>query len=121
MKKTLRLIPLFILYIAILYLSLKTPSGKPPIINNIDKLYHFIAYGTLGFTICFSILNKRISYVILVFSLIFGLTIEYIQGTLPYRDMSIADGISNTLGLISGTILYKRLEGLLRKYLSFIY
>lgn len=106
MKKIIRPIPLLLVYIAIVYFSIKTPSGNPSLFNNIDKLYHFIAYFTLGFTICFSIKNKRLMFIFLIISLCLGLTMEFVQGILPYRDMSVADGISNIIGLTLGAALF---------------
>lgn len=106
MKKIIRPLPLLIVYAAIVYFSVKMPSGNPSLFKNIDKIYHFIAYFTLGFTICFSIINKKLMYILLILSLCLGLLMEYIQGTLPYRDMSIADGVSNTLGLTTGAVVF---------------
>ncbi|MBN2617681.1 MAG: VanZ family protein [Spirochaetales bacterium] len=106
MKKIVRLVPLVLLYIVIFYFSVKKTSDSPSLFPNIDKLQHFIAYFVLGFTISLSILNKHVLYWVLILSLIFGLSLEYIQGLLPYRDMSLADGIANTIGLISGTLFF---------------
>ncbi len=118
MKKIIRPIPLLLVYIAIVYFSVKMPSGNPSLFKHIDKLYHFIAYFTLGFTICFSIQNRRLMYMFLIISLCLGLVMEFVQGTLPYRDMSFADGISNIIGLATGAalfhIFYKQIYTLFR-------
>lgn len=106
MKKIIRVIPLLLVYVAIVYFSIKMPSGHPSPIKNIDKFYHFIAYFTLGFTICLSINNKKLMYAFLLISLCLGLVMEFIQGTLPYRDMSFADGVSNIIGLTTGAVLF---------------
>lgn len=114
MMKYIKKLPFVLVYITIIYLSLKTPSGNPSLFNNIDKLYHFIAYGSLGFAVCLTTFNKKIVYILLTISIALGLTLEYLQGLLPYRDMSIADGIANVLGLFSGVLSYKIITNIVK-------
>ncbi len=113
MKKIIKTVPLVLVYMAIVFFSVKRPSGSGVSIPNIDKIYHFIAYFTLGFVICISISSKAIRGLFLFLSLALGISLEFIQGQLPYRDMSVADGFTNTLGLILGvlffTLLYKQI------------
>lgn len=118
MKRIIRPIPLILVYIIILYFSIKTPSGNPALFNNIDKAYHFIAYFTLGFAICISIYNKRLQLLFFILSICYGLFMEFLQGTLAYRDMSIADGVANTIGLTVGVVcfnlLYKQIYAIFK-------
>lgn len=109
MRNIIRLIPLILVYIAIVYFSVKVPSGDPSFFRNIDKLYHFIAYGSLGFAIYLSTSNNKPRLFLLTISLGLGLALEFIQGQLPYRDMSVADGITNILGLFTGVLFFKML------------
>lgn len=106
MKKIVRSIPLILVYIAIIYFSIKVPSGEPSLFKNIDKVYHFVAYGSLGFAICLSTSRRKTLSFLLSVSLGLGLALEFIQGQLPYRDMSIADGITNILGLFAGVLVF---------------
>lgn len=106
MKKFIRPIPLVLVYAAIIYLSVKTPSGRPVNIPYMDKIGHFIAYFTLGFTVCLSLSSKVLRIVFIVISLLLGIALEFIQSTLPYRDMSFFDGLSNLLGLFVGVAFF---------------
>ena len=107
MKKIIRYLPLTSIYIGIAYLSLKHPSGKPSPIPNLDKIEHFIAYFTLSAVISLTFKNRILKNGFLLFSLVFGISMEFIQGQLSYRDMSLEDGLANTIGIIMGTIIIK--------------
>lgn len=106
MKKVLRSIPLVLIYVAIIYFSVKTPSGKTINFPYMDKLGHFIAYFVLGFTICLSLSSKILRLIFIFISLSLGIALEFIQSRLPYRDMSFFDGLSNLLGLFVGVIFF---------------
>ena len=104
MKNIIRLLVLTILYIAIIYLSVKHPSGHPSTIPFMDKIGHFIAYFTLSFAIIIFFIDKRIRILFIFLSLAMGIGLEFIQGLLVYRDMSAADGVADAIGLLFGTI-----------------
>ncbi|MGL1892790.1 MAG: VanZ family protein [Spirochaetaceae bacterium] len=106
MIKTLRIIPLLLVCSVIIYLSLTSRSINPISLNNIDKVYHFIAYFTLGFTICLAFSNKVLLIINLFLGLALGIALEFIQGTLGYRDMSVADAVANSLGLFTGVLVF---------------
>ena len=57
--------------------------------------------------------------IFLILSLALGISLEFIQGALSYRDMSFADGVTNTLGVFSGVVLfyalYKQVCWIIRK------
>ena len=113
MKKLLRLIPLIVIYFVIIYFSVKRPTGNSVSFLYADKIYHFGAYFTLGFVTFFSLSTKLSRRIFLIINMLLGISLEIIQGTLPYRDMSFADGVFNTLGLFLGafvfSLLYKRI------------
>ncbi len=120
MKRVIRKLPLIFVYFIIVYFSVKKTSGEPPLFNNIDKLQHFIAYFTLGFTALFSLNSKKNRVIILIASLLLGISLEYIQGILPYRDMSFADGLTNAFGIICGALLYLKIEKKINSLLIFL-
>ncbi len=106
MKKVLRATPLIFIYITIIYFSVKSPSGTSISIPYMDKVGHFIAYFVLGFTICLSIQSNLIRGIFIFISLSLGITLEFIQSRLPYRDMSFMDGVTNVIGLFCGVLLF---------------
>lgn len=119
MKKIIKPIPLILIYSAIIYLSVKTPSGGGLAFPYSDKIGHFLAYFTLGFTIWLSISSRTLRAFFFGLSLSLGIALEFIQSRLPYRDMSFFDGLSNLLGLFVGVaifiIFYKQIHWIFEK------
>lgn len=107
MKKVIKMIPLIVVSSLILYFSLREPSRQQETIKNIDKVYHFVAYFSLAFSICLSISHKALRTVFFALGAFLGILMEYLQSLLPYRDMSLFDGLANWGGLVSGIILFK--------------
>lgn len=101
--------------ITLLYISLKNLKDMPKVdIDHADKIFHFIAYAILS-TLWFMVfkLYKRqtLQLAILkavIFSIIFGIIIEVMQGTLTtYRAFDVYDAIANSMGaLLIGIIIY---------------
>lgn len=116
MKKIIKPIPLILVLILIFYFSLKTPTGNPSKIAHMDKVGHFIAYFSLAIAIFLSIGSKLWRVVFLILGLAVGVSLEIIQGQLTYREMSLMDGVTNTLGLVFGTLIFN----LLYKQIKFI-
>lgn len=114
MLRVLRKIPLILVSAAIIYLSLKRGDYNEPLFPHIDKVKHLIAYSALGFTIFLATGRTIFLKVLFCYGVILGLSLEYIQGLLPYRDMSLLDGIANILGLITGWRVYKVFNNLTR-------
>lgn len=119
MKKIIKPIPLILIYSAIIYLSVKTPTGGAPTFPYSDKVGHFLAYFTLGFTIWLSVSSRAFRVLFFIISLSLGIALEFIQSRLPYRDMSFFDGLSNLLGLFVGVamfiIFYKQIHWVFKK------
>ena len=88
----------------IVYLSLITVPPKPAEPGPLwDKKMHFLAYGALGLSLLYATarfrdypLRRAIIVVLAVGA--FGALIEILQGRLPYRYMSLWDGVANLLG-----------------------
>lgn len=115
MLRVLRKLPLVMVTSAIIYLSINSGSVTPPLFPHIDKLNHFLAYSALGFSINLATSNKRYVKLYIILSLLLGLSMEYIQGQLPYRHMSVADGIANILGVGFGVVFYQYIRSLYKK------
>ncbi|WP_231874467.1 VanZ family protein [Polaribacter atrinae] len=80
-------------------------------INNVDKIYHFIAYFTLSITWLFSFYRKpSLKYVIIICCILFGIIIEVSQQTLTtYRTGDYKDALANTVGIILGFIVFNQI------------
>lgn len=65
----------------------------------LDKLVHFALYFFLGWHIIKTYSIEK-SAGLLLSAAVMGLCIEVAQHYIPGRDMSIYDGIANTLGLV---------------------
>lgn len=119
LKKIIKPIPLLLIYAAIIYLSVKTPTGRGLSFPYSDKVGHFLAYFTLGFAICLSLSSRIFRILFFIISLSLGIALEFIQSRLPYRDMSFFDGLSNLLGLFVGVamffVFYKQIHWIFEK------
>ncbi|WP_339662074.1 VanZ family protein [uncultured Polaribacter sp.] len=83
------------------------PSTTVKIIN-IDKVYHSIAYFTLGVIWLFSYYKKpEKKYLIVICCIIFGIIIEIIQNKLTtYRSGDYLDVIANSCGIFLALLIF---------------
>ena len=92
-----------LLFAAILFLSLYlslTPVVKTvPMLFN-DKLVHAISYFVLMLTFDFSVKSGESIIIKAVFVFLYSCAIEYAQGFVPGRDVSIMDIAANAAGII---------------------
>lgn len=101
-------IPLFpvrlsLLLYTLLIVYLSTQSvGAPPLFENSDKVAHFLAYGGLSVLIFLAYSYQRTRIMGLILAFLLGLAMEWVQSRLPHREMSYADAVANTLGLLAG-------------------
>jgi len=97
-----------IITISITYLSLKKVPKIETGINNVDKIYHLIAYFTLSISWLFSFYRKPLlKYVIVIACILFGIIIEVLQQTLTvYRTGDYKDALANTLGILLGLLVF---------------
>ncbi len=77
-------------------------------IHNFDKVVHFSIFLFLSINLCYRYLNQKILTEILIWAIFFGLLTEWAQKYIPGRDMSLFDGLADTLGVISGYYLYQK-------------
>ena len=100
----------------IIFASL-VPAPPGISIENADKAGHYLAYTSLALLACLAFPVRSQQILALVFSLSLGFLLEGIQATLPSRDMSLLDALANSLGVLSGVILYHVQGSILRKWL----
>ena len=95
------------------YLSLKKIDYLPVQLSHSDKVYHAIAYFSLGLTWLLSfpksLQKKKLKYAIVISCVIYGIVIEVLQGTLTaYRTASLLDILANTVGVIVAMMIFKQ-------------
>lgn len=103
MIRTLWLIFGFALIGLVIYLSLRTISFPMPHFNQVDKVQHLIAYGTL--TLWFSQTFKgQTRYKIAGAFILMGIAIEFVQ---PFtgREFSYLDMLANSTGVLLGLLV----------------
>ena len=115
MQKRIKKLLLGNLYIVAIFITLtiaclsliKMPSTSIKIVN-IDKVYHSIAYFTLGITWLFSYYKKpEKKYLIVSCCIIFGIIIEVIQSKLTnYRSGDYIDVLANSCGIFIALLLF---------------
>ncbi len=95
------------------YLSLKKIDFIPIQLSHSDKVYHAIAYFSLGLTWLLgfpkSLQKKKLKYAIVISCVIYGIVIEVLQATLTsYRTASLLDIVANTVGVIVAMMLFNK-------------
>ncbi len=97
----------FTALITIEYLA--TTSSTIPVAEHIwDKANHFIAFSTLYILLSLAY-NNITSFQKFIILISFGIQIEIVQAFLPTREFSILDILADTIGIIIGEILSKKL------------
>ena len=96
--------------LSIICLSLMKISHNPINItfNNIDKVYHGIAYFTLSFSWLIAYYKKpKKKRVIIISCIIFGIIIELLQSTFTnYRTGDYLDVIANSSGILIALVIF---------------
>jgi VanZ family protein len=99
---------MFVMYafyvLIVIFVSLFPSTGVS--FWHIDKIGHFFAYAGMA-VLALLVFNSGISRAsALFFAVALGAALEWGQSFVPGRDMSLMDGIANTLGVITGTVLF---------------
>ena len=103
---------LFILVLtAITCVSLLNPTELPPVTLQVwDKMQHALAYVLLSFLLQRSFPDKAPLSAghgaQMVFLLLYGVVIEYVQGLTPYREASLSDVVANSVGIAGYCLFY---------------
>lgn len=84
----------------ITYFSLKTPDGHDLPTN--DKVGHFLAYTILSIHLLLLSKTKQGNILAILFSVFYGLLMEFFQGFVPERERSVLDAIANSFGVLVG-------------------
>ena len=96
--------------ISIIYLSLmKAPNLNLDIkFDNIDKVYHAIAYFSLAISWLITFRNKQQKkYIIILGCVLFGIIIEVLQNTLTnYRTGDYLDVLANLFGVLAALVIF---------------
>ncbi|MBE2224219.1 MAG: VanZ family protein, partial [Anaerolineae bacterium] len=71
-------------------------------VAHLDKVGHFFAYTGLGFLIGLTFRHRNGRLLVAVGVIFLGFLLEWGQSFVPGRDMSLADGLVNTCGVILG-------------------
>lgn len=87
--------------ILIIYLCLRPSSGAEAFFAHIDKVYHFSAHFFL--TWWFAGLFKNRTKIVL-YSVLLGAAIEYMQKISGYRSAEMNDAIANLVGAVVGVM-----------------
>jgi VanZ family protein len=109
LRQGLKMPLIFALYVlAVILVSLLPSGGVSP--WHVDNIGHFLAYTGMAVLACLTF-NSGIARVsALFFAIALGVALEWGQSFVPGRDMSLLDGVANSLGVLSGTVLF-RLRG----------
>ncbi len=98
-----------VITIAITVLSLIRVGELPvPKISNIDKLEHMFSYLVLTFLWLLALgKTKTARLLIIIICIIYGITIEILQGLLTnYRSAELLDVVANTLGILLAILIF---------------
>jgi len=82
-------------------------------LSHSDKIYHTIAYFSLGLTWLLSfpksLQKKKLKYAIVISCIIYGIVIEVLQATLTtYRTASLLDVVANTVGVLVAMMIFNK-------------
>ncbi len=94
----------------VVYLSLRPDIEFPVQFNNIDKIYHFIAYLWLAVVPFFGFHRFRMALLGACFMIPMGVILEFAQSFVPGRFFSVYDMAANTTGVILGIGLGRYLK-----------
>ncbi|MUH72295.1 VanZ family protein [Psychrosphaera haliotis] len=78
-----------------------------PGIPHFDKFAHFIVFFSLSFFFMNGV-SENVKTTLIV-ALVYGATIELLQGSLPYRSASLPDLIADMVGAIAYLLLHPKL------------
>ena len=112
--RTLWRFAMMISIVAVLYLA--TTSGPLPVpAMPSDKANHLIAFLELTLLMRLGWPHLK-SYYLISLLLGFGMLIELVQATLPYRDFSLADVVADAAGIAIGLLIWPGLRKLRAQY-----
>ena len=105
MKRDVKMSLVLALYVLVVIVVSLLPSQGISLWN-IDKIGHFLAYAGMAILALMTFASETTQIVALLSAIALGAALEWAQSFVPGRDMSLVDGIANTLGVLSGTLLF---------------
>lgn len=115
-RNTLLYFVLFIYTLLIIFVSLAPINQGIPMQNG-DKAGHFLAYTGLSLLVCLAFAKRNQQIAALLLALGLGFLLEWGQSFVPGRDMSALDGLANSLGILTGIIIYYFQGDILKRWL----
>lgn len=99
---------LLILYVIGIILVSLVPGEIVPVSSarHMDKVGHFIAYTGFGFLIGLTFESRNGRFLAVLCAITLGFLLEGGQSFVPGREMSLADGLVNTCGVLTGILLF---------------
>ncbi len=95
-----------LIYVLLVILASLLPSGGISV-GNSDKVGHFFAYAGMAILALLSFEGKSARLAALLGAVGLGTLLEWGQSFVPGRDMSLADGITNALGVLVGALFFR--------------
>jgi VanZ family protein len=95
-----------LVYVLLVVLASLVPSSGVSVWH-IDKIGHFLAYCGMALLASLSFHVRATRLVALLAAVGVGALLEWGQWSVPGRDMSLADGIANALGVGTGALLFR--------------
>lgn len=87
-------------------------------ILHLDKVGHFVAYAGLGILIGLTFVEWNGRFVAAVGIIGLGFLLEWGQSFVPGRDMSLADGLMNTAGILVGIYIFYQWGGMIDNWID---
>ena len=87
------------------YLCLTPKLHPPPELARHDKLVHFAVFAVNGLLALPAFRVGRARWIALAGLVLYGAALEWLQGFVPNRFSSLADGVANSLGILSAAMV----------------
>jgi len=105
----------FIVGLILLYLTLMPSVHVHYHYRHIDKLFHFIGFGSFAFA--FSVAYPKLKYyLITIIVSLLGVFVEIIQSFIPHRAFSYLDMLADFLGIAFALLTLSFIRFLFNKY-----
>lgn len=108
---------LWVLVAALVALLYLLPETKPPGAYEFDKGAHLIAFAAIGFPAWFIARRRRAFLLLVSADLALGITLEFLQASVPGRDFSHFDMLANVVGIAIGATLGIYMEQIFARWL----
>jgi VanZ family protein len=89
------------LVVVVVYLSVGHVDATPDIRGG-DKLGHVIAYSTIALWFMQIVQERGVRAAVCLGLICMGVSLEFVQAMLPYRDFELLDMAANTIGVLFG-------------------